>query len=82
MKYQFPPEVEDRVKEYMASGRYASEEELLVEAFRALDGMRTQQDRLREEIQDRVAKAGKGNSSPLDRDSFKDEARRRFFKQS
>ena len=82
MESQFPLEVEERVKEHMASGRYASEGELLVEAFRALDDMRTRQDQLREEIQDRVAKAGEGNSSPLDRDAFKDEARRRFSKQS
>ncbi len=82
MEYQFPPEVEERVKGHMASGRNASKGEILVEEFRALDDMRTRQDQLRDEIRDRVAKAGEGHSCRLDRDAFKDEARRRFSKQS
>ena len=82
MAYQFPPEIEERVKEHMASGHYASEGELLVEALRALDHVKARQEQLREEIQDRVTKAGKGASVSLDRETFKDEARRRFSKQS
>jgi Arc/MetJ-type ribon-helix-helix transcriptional regulator len=82
MNYQFPPEIESRVKEHMASGCYASEEELFADAPRALDGIKMQQEQLREEIQQRVAKAGKGNSAPLDREAFKVEARRRFSQQS
>jgi hypothetical protein len=35
------------------------------------------QEQLREEIQQRVSKAGKGNSAPLDIEAFKAEARRR-----
>ena len=82
MFYQFPPEVQQRVNEHMASGRYASEEELFGDAIRALDAMTLQQETLRTEIQDRVSQAGKGDSAPLDRDAFKAEARRRSSSQA
>jgi hypothetical protein len=48
------------------------------DALRALDEVRLQQEQLRKEIQQRVSKAGKGNSAPLDIEAFKAEARRRF----
>ena len=82
MAYQFPPEIKEQVREHMASGRYASEGELLVEALRALDHVRERQDQLRDEIQERVAKAGKGTSTSLEPETFKAEARRRFSSQS
>jgi Arc/MetJ-type ribon-helix-helix transcriptional regulator len=77
MNFQIPPEIEERVKEHMASGRYGSEEELFVDAFRALDAMKAQQEELRREIQHRVSQAGTGDSAPLDRAAFQSEARRR-----
>ena len=82
MAYQFPPELEERVREHMASGQYASEDQLLTDAFLALDDVQTRQARLREEIQQRVAKSGRGDSSPLDRVAFKEEARRRSSNKS
>ncbi len=82
MDYQFPPDVLDRVREHMASGRYATEEEVFADALCALDAVKLQQEQLREEIKGRVLKAGKGNSAPLDREAFKAEARRRFSQQS
>lgn len=36
MPYQFPPEVDQLVREYMASGSYASEDELIREALLSL----------------------------------------------
>lgn len=82
MDYQFPPDVLDRVRVHMASGRYATEEELFADALCALDGMKMQQEQLRSGIQQRICKAGKRNSAPLDREAFKAEARRRFSEQS
>ncbi len=82
MAYQLPPEIKEQVREHMASDRHASEGELLVEALRALDHVRERQEQLRDEIQERVARAGKGTSASLDRETFKDEARRRFSNQS
>ncbi len=77
MSFQIPPEIEERVKEHVASGHYGSEQELFDDALRALDAMKAQQDELRREIQDRVSKAGTGASVPLDRAAFQSEARRR-----
>jgi len=37
MNYQFPPDVDEKVREKMASGKYASEDELLRDALEALD---------------------------------------------
>lgn len=36
MSYQFPPDIQDLVVQRMASGHYASEDELLLEALRSL----------------------------------------------
>jgi predicted transcriptional regulator len=33
MRYEFPPKLDELVKEQMASGQYASEDQLLVEAL-------------------------------------------------
>ena len=36
MTYPFPPDIEQLVKEHMAAGDYASEDELLLDALRVL----------------------------------------------
>jgi Arc/MetJ-type ribon-helix-helix transcriptional regulator len=82
MSLQLPPDFDDRVKAYMATGRYASEEELFDDALCALDAITARQDELRREIRDRVSQSGKGDSAPLDRGAFQAEARRRISEQS
>ena len=37
MSYQFPPELDQLVKQQMAAGNFASEDELLLSALRALE---------------------------------------------
>ena len=37
MAYQFPPEVDDLIRKQMATGLYASEGQLLLDALRALE---------------------------------------------
>ena len=37
MNYQFPPDIEERLKARMSEGRYQSEDEVLREAMDALD---------------------------------------------
>jgi putative addiction module CopG family antidote len=37
MGYQFPPDIQERIREQMASGHYGSEDDLLRDALRALD---------------------------------------------
>lgn len=36
MAYQFPPDVQERLMEWMASGKYSSEDDVLRDALRAL----------------------------------------------
>jgi Arc/MetJ-type ribon-helix-helix transcriptional regulator len=40
MAYQFPPDVEKLLREQMAAGQYRSEDELLLDALKALDQQR------------------------------------------
>jgi Arc/MetJ-type ribon-helix-helix transcriptional regulator len=78
MSYGFSPELSRLVQQQMASGRYNSEDDLLVDAIHALDGLREQHEQLGGEIRSRLERAGQGHSQPLDRDAFKAEARRRL----
>ncbi|HEY4313018.1 MAG TPA: type II toxin-antitoxin system ParD family antitoxin [Pirellulales bacterium] len=66
MSYAFPPELDRLVNERMATGLYTSQEELLVDALRALEELDSRHRELRDEVQRRVAKSGKGLSAPLD----------------
>ena len=36
MAYQFPPDVQDQLRQHMATGQYATEEDVLRNALRAL----------------------------------------------
>jgi Arc/MetJ-type ribon-helix-helix transcriptional regulator len=74
----FSPELNRLIREKMATGHYRSEEELLLDAVRALDDLQALHTQLRTQISDRLAKAGQGHSRPLDREAFKAEARRRL----
>ncbi len=78
MSYAFPPQLSLLVQQKMASGQYESEDDLLVDAIRALDDLREHHEQLRDEIGGRLEKAGQGHSQPLNRDAFKAEARRRL----
>jgi len=44
MSYQFPPDIEERLKARMSDGRYQSEDDVLREAMNALDQL--EQDKL------------------------------------
>ncbi len=82
MPYTFSPELSRLVQQQMSSGQYDSEDDLLVEAIHALSDLRNRHEQLRGEIRSRLEKAGKGHSNPLDRDTFKVEARRRLAEES
>jgi antitoxin ParD1/3/4 len=51
MSISFSPELEELVRKELASGKYASENELLVEAVRLLAERDRRRDELREQIQ-------------------------------
>jgi Arc/MetJ-type ribon-helix-helix transcriptional regulator len=78
MAYAFPPDLDRLVSEKMATGLYASQEELLVDALHALDELDRRHRELREEVQRRVASAGQGLSAPLDVEFIMAEGRRRL----
>ena len=82
MPYTFSPELSRLVQQQMSSGQYKSEDDLLVEAIHALSDLRKRHEQLRGEIRSRLEKASKGHSKPLDRDTFKVEARRRLAEES
>jgi len=75
MSYTFSPDLDRLVQEKMATGIYGTPEELLVQAIHALDELERRHQLLRDEVQTRIAKAGKGMSRPLDIESFKAAAR-------
>lgn len=78
MSYGFPPALNQLIQQQMATGHYDSEDELLIDAIRALAEVSSRHVQLRTEIQSRLSKAGKEDSEPLDLEAFKEEARRRL----
>jgi hypothetical protein len=49
----------------MASGLYASEDDLLVDAIHALDDVRRRHEQLRGEMSERLRRSGQGISQPF-----------------
>jgi Arc/MetJ-type ribon-helix-helix transcriptional regulator len=67
MDYQFPPDIEDRVRARMGDGRYQSEDDLLREAMDALD--QVEQDKVirwHERNRSAMQQSQAGLSKPLD----------------
>jgi Arc/MetJ-type ribon-helix-helix transcriptional regulator len=67
MAYQFPPDVERLVKDRMASGNYASEDEILRDALGALEQL--EHDTIKrwdERAQLSAEQSARGLSKPLD----------------
>jgi Arc/MetJ-type ribon-helix-helix transcriptional regulator len=82
MSYQFPPDLEERVKTRMAEGRYQSEDDLLREAMDALD--RVEVERLtRWHERNRLAteQSRQGLSQPLDDEAVLGRLRERLAKE-
>ena len=61
MAYQFPPEIEQLVREQMQSGDYRSEDDMLADALKALAIQRNDLEAIREGIRDMEA----GRVQPL-----------------
>jgi Arc/MetJ-type ribon-helix-helix transcriptional regulator len=78
MPYAFPPALKQLVDAQMTRSGYQSVDELLLDAVQALVEIDRRQLELREEIQTRLATAGKGLSKPLDLTAFRAEARHRL----
>jgi Arc/MetJ-type ribon-helix-helix transcriptional regulator len=80
MAYQFPPDVAQRIKAYLACGEYATEDDVLRDAIQALDARsKAYQDevtRFRAELQESIEQADRGESRPLDPEALKREIRK------
>jgi Arc/MetJ-type ribon-helix-helix transcriptional regulator len=82
MNYQFPPDIEERLKAHMSDGRYQSEDDVLREAMDALDQL--EQDKLiRWNERNRIAmrQSQQGLSQPLDDKAVLDRLRERLAKE-
>jgi antitoxin ParD1/3/4 len=71
-------EVHSLVQEELACGQYASADELLLAAIQLLHDRNTKLAALREAIQPALERLDRGEGWPLDMESIKTEARRRF----
>jgi len=82
MSYQFPPDIEERLKARMSDGRYQSEDDVLREAMNALDQL--EQDKLiRWEERNRLStrQSEQGLSKPLDDEAVLGRLRERLAKE-
>ncbi|MGH7138488.1 MAG: hypothetical protein ACREHD_22280 [Pirellulales bacterium] len=66
------------VQQQIATGRFKTSEEVLVEALETLRDVEELAEPVREELRERLKLAGKGLSLPLDRAAFFAQARRRL----
>ena len=82
MSYQFPPDIEERLKARMSDGRYQNEDDVLREAMNALDQL--EQDKLiRWEQRNRLStrQSEQGLSKPLDDEAVLGRLRKRLAKE-
>jgi putative addiction module CopG family antidote len=75
MSETLPADLQQFVREELATGRYPSERDLVVDAVRLLREARVQEEDLRAKIQARIASLERGEAIELD----DDEALGRFF---
>ena len=82
MNYQFPPDIEERLKARMARGQYESEDDVLREAMDALDQL--EQDKLarwNERNRLAVQQSQQGLSRPLDEEAVLGRLRERLARE-
>ncbi|MCE9557000.1 MAG: hypothetical protein K8T91_26945 [Planctomycetes bacterium] len=81
MVYRFPPDVEQQIKERLASGRYANEDDVLREALEALK-LSDELSHFRLRIAESRAQADRGEKGPLDVDAVMGRVKRRLSEAS
>ena len=79
MNYQFPPDIEERLKARLSDGQYQSEDDVLREAMDALDQLELEK-LARWEERNRIAveQSQQGLSKPLDDEAVLGRLRRRL----
>ncbi len=65
MSYSFPKELQQLVERQLATGSYASEDEVLIDAMNALQDRKDRLRQWREEIHQRIAELDRGEGIEL-----------------
>ena len=68
MSYEFPPDVDEQIRQRLASGRYGSEDDVVREAFEALRAQEELQ-LFRQSIAVAREQVARGDAQPLDVDA-------------
>jgi antitoxin ParD1/3/4 len=78
MSHAFQGELARLVEQQLATGKYATEDELLIEAVRLLGDRDRRLAELREKLAPALARLDRGEGKPLDVEWVKAEGRRRL----
>ncbi len=73
MSETLPPDVQEFVKQVVATGEYGSEDEVMVAGVGALRELRQRHDELRQDIQVAIDELDRGEGEPLDMVAIKAE---------
>lgn len=82
MTVEIPPELEQYMQQELAKGEYESEGELILDAVRVLQELKTRHENLRQDVLAAIAQSDRGESEPLDIEAIKTEGRQRLTEQS
>lgn len=75
MTETFPPDVQDFVRQVIARGEYATEEDVVIDAVRALRELKDRHQSLRAEIQAAITELDAGGGEPWDAEQLKQDLR-------
>ena len=78
MNSSFPPDVQAFVADSVASGEYQSEDDVVVDAVRALRELKRRHSTLRQDVQQAIAEMDAGLGEPWDAGVLKDELSRQL----
>lgn len=76
--FDLTPRIDQLVQQQIATGRFQSANEVLVEALETLCDMEQFAEPIRDELRRRLSRTRETGSFPLDRTAFRAEARRRL----
>ena len=80
MPNAFPPEIEQFVQQELAGRVYKSRDDLVIDAVRVLRELKLRHQKLKDDVQQAVAQADRGEVTVLDPNATKAEARKRLAK--
>lgn len=73
-----PPELQDFVRQELASGKYESEADVVCEGLRLLRERERRLEALREELRPALEQLDRGEREPMDAEAIKAEGRRQL----